>query len=146
MSLHIVSGKIATEIKSGLTPNNKPKVQISIPNKEWNGTENVDVWYNVTIYGKDADFVTKNFRKGTVLELQCGFPTAYVGNNGKAGISWKAIPGTIKPLENYGKQNASQQPASPQPTSQGANQNNQKPAPTLPAYDPAAGDDDDVPF
>lgn len=143
MSVHIVIGTIQKEIEFGKTNGGTSLAKMSIPEKRQTSNGDKTFWYNVTAYGKTAEFIQKNFRKGTIVELMVQ-PDMSEGTNGKTYLNWSVLPviGAVKPIANFGGQQNSSLNSAPQ----GVNQNNQTPAPTPPAYDPAQGDDDDVPF
>jgi single-strand DNA-binding protein len=120
------------EIKAGNTLVARLSVAVSRKQK---GEEITD-WYNVTAFGKQAEFVEKYLGKGRLvcvmgsLEIQ-----RYTGKDGTEKIGISVLVDTIQGLDKPPAQDGDRP---------GFARNTEAPAPRKPApYDPG---DDDIPF
>lgn len=93
------------------TANQTPYINVSLPeDKQGYPT----VWYNITIWGKTAEFVADNFRVGTVATFDC-YLTVFKNDTGQ---HYKFNAKFVTPLSNWGTPRQQDNDSAPEPSPQ----------------------------
>lgn len=68
----LVQGRMVRDVELRKTEtNNKNYVFLTIAVNDWNGKEKVTHWLDFVAYGKVAELISKYFKKGSEILLEC---------------------------------------------------------------------------
>lgn len=106
-----IIGLLGRDPELRYTPDGKPQTSFSVATSRYTGKDTAPetTWWRVTIYGKNAETVSKMAHKGTKIfctgRLICdpltGCPKVYQRKDGTCGSAFDMVADTVKMLANF---------------------------------------------
>ena len=90
-------GRVATDIDVRYTSNNTPVANFTIAvERDFSGNEKVTDFITIVVWGKSAEFTSRNFHKGSMMAVSGRLQSRkWEDKNGQKRINWEVVADSV---------------------------------------------------